>query len=197
VEDIPALIKRFVALMEREQRGSVSLNDEAMGCLMRYPWPGNVRELSNLVERLAILYPNGRVGVSELPERFVGDSPAPAVSGDVNVLLRSDEAMQLAAAHALVGDPAESAAIPGEAHIQGQGEGQSASPVEAPVLLSADGLDLKTHLADLERSLMVQALEQCDWVVARAAKMLNLQRTTLVEKMRKYEIARPEDAPES
>jgi sigma-54 specific flagellar transcriptional regulator A len=44
---------------------------------------------------------------------------------------------------------------------------------------------------------MVQALEQCDWVVARAAKMLNLQRTTLVEKMRKYEIARPEDAPES
>jgi sigma-54 specific flagellar transcriptional regulator A len=64
-------------------------------------------------------------------------------------------------------------------------------------LLSADGLDLKTHLADLERSLMVQALEQCDWVVARAAKMLNLQRTTLVEKMRKYEIARPEDAPES
>ncbi len=197
VEDIPALIKRFVALMEREQRGSVSLNDEAMGCLMRYPWPGNVRELSNLVERLAILYPNGRVGVSELPERFVGDSPAPAVSGDVNVLLRSDEAMQLAAAHALVGDPAESAATPGEAHIQGQGQGQSASPVEAPVLLSADGLDLKTHLADLERSLMVQALEQCDWVVARAAKMLNLQRTTLVEKMRKYEIARPEDAPES
>ena len=42
---------------------------------------------------------------------------------------------------------------------------------------------------------MVQALEQNDWVVARAAKMLNLQRTTLVEKMRKYEIIRPDEAP--
>jgi len=30
-------------------------------------------------------------------------------------------------------------------------------------------------------------------VVARAAKLLNLQRTTLVEKMRKFDIRRPEE----
>ena len=62
--------------------------------------------------------------------------------------------------------------------------------------LPVEGLDLKEHLADIECSLMTQALEQSDWVVARAAKLLNLQRTTLVEKMRKYAIARPEDVPE-
>ena len=38
---------------------------------------------------------------------------------------------------------------------------------------------------------MLQALKQSDWVVARAAKLLNLQRTTLVEKMRKYDLYRP------
>jgi len=40
---------------------------------------------------------------------------------------------------------------------------------------------------------MTQALMQSEWVVARAAKLLNLQRTTLVEKMRKFEIQRPEE----
>jgi sigma-54 specific flagellar transcriptional regulator A len=43
---------------------------------------------------------------------------------------------------------------------------------------------------------MTQALAQSEWVVARAAKLLNLQRTTLVEKMRKFEIQRPEELPE-
>jgi sigma-54 specific flagellar transcriptional regulator A len=62
--------------------------------------------------------------------------------------------------------------------------------------LPSDGIDLRPHLAGIERSLMTQALAQSEWVVARAAKLLNLQRTTLVEKMRKFEIQRPEELPE-
>ena len=58
-------------------------------------------------------------------------------------------------------------------------------------VLPERGIDLKAHLADLERAFMLQALKQSDWVVARAAKLLNLQRTTLVEKMRKYDLYRP------
>ncbi len=64
------------------------------------------------------------------------------------------------------------------------------------VLLPSDGIDLRPHLAAIERNLMTQALAQSEWVVARAAKLLNLQRTTLVEKMRKFEIQRPEGATE-
>ena len=59
--------------------------------------------------------------------------------------------------------------------------------------LPCDGIDLKPHLADIECTLMAQALEQSGWVVARAAKLLNLQRTTLVEKMRKFDLNRPEE----
>ena len=59
--------------------------------------------------------------------------------------------------------------------------------------LREDGMDLKTYLADIECDLMTQALEQSDWVVARAAKQLNLRRTTLVEKMRKFSISKPEE----
>jgi sigma-54 specific flagellar transcriptional regulator A len=202
VEDIPALIKRFVALMEREQRGSVSLSDDAINCLMRYRWPGNVRELSNLVERLAILYPEGQVSVAELPAKFVSaPTPMSARNEVAAVLGAGAEAAvgdgQRDAMEELLASPESPADIPQDSLITETSAPVAASPHNAePVLLSAEGLDLKTHLADLERSLMVQALEQCDWVVARAAKMLNLQRTTLVEKMRKYDIARPEDAPE-
>ena len=48
----------------------------------------------------------------------------------------------------------------------------------------------------IEISLIREALDISDWVVARSAKMLNLQRTTLVEKMRKYSIDRVPHASE-
>jgi sigma-54 specific flagellar transcriptional regulator A len=65
----------------------------------------------------------------------------------------------------------------------------AASPAET-LKLGPDGLDLKQHLADTERTLLLQALERSGWVVARAAQLLGLQRTTLVEKMRKFELQR-------
>ena len=47
-------------------------------------------------------------------------------------------------------------------------------------------LDLKAHLKSIERELIQRALEETDGTVAHAAKLLNLQRTTLVEKLRKH-----------
>ena len=41
-----------------------------------------------------------------------------------------------------------------------------------------------------------EALDEADGVVAQAAKRLKMGRTTLVEKMRKYDIHRPEGATE-
>jgi sigma-54 specific flagellar transcriptional regulator A len=58
--------------------------------------------------------------------------------------------------------------------------------------LQMDGIDMKQYLNDIEISLIKQALSKSGNVVARAASMLNIRRTTLVEKMRKYEIERIE-----
>jgi sigma-54 specific flagellar transcriptional regulator A len=52
------------------------------------------------------------------------------------------------------------------------------------------GLDMKKYLTDIEVSLIEQALDESNNVVARAANLLQMRRTTLVEKMRKYEIVR-------
>jgi len=51
-----------------------------------------------------------------------------------------------------------------------------------------EGIDLKNHIQNLEINYIEKALEHENWVVARAAKRLKMQRTTLVEKMRKYDL---------
>ncbi len=61
-------------------------------------------------------------------------------------------------------------------------------------LLPKDGIDLKEHLSSLECELIRQALDECDGVVAHAAKLLKMRRTTLVEKLRKYGLQRNVEA---
>jgi sigma-54 specific flagellar transcriptional regulator A len=50
---------------------------------------------------------------------------------------------------------------------------------------------LKTMLAETERRYIEEALQLSGGVVAEAARLLTLQRTTLIEKMRKYGIEAP------
>jgi sigma-54 specific flagellar transcriptional regulator A len=50
------------------------------------------------------------------------------------------------------------------------------------------GLNLRDHLADIEVGLIRQALAASEGVVAHAAKLLGMRRTTLVEKLRKYQL---------
>jgi sigma-54 specific flagellar transcriptional regulator A len=69
-------------------------------------------------------------------------------------------------------------------------------PVFASPRLPNDGLDLKEHLSQLEVSLIRQALDQANGVVAHAAQILRMRRTTLVEKLRKYGLARGQDLAE-
>jgi len=67
-------------------------------------------------------------------------------------------------------------------------------PDDNEVLLPVNGIDLKDYLARLEKSLIEQALEDTNAVVARAADRLHIRRTTLVEKMRKHGLGRLGDS---
>ena len=65
-----------------------------------------------------------------------------------------------------------------------------APPREESVIptLPGTGVNLKQYLADIEVALLRQALQRTGGVVARSAELLGLQRTTLVEKIKKYGI---------
>jgi two-component system nitrogen regulation response regulator GlnG len=56
LEDIPELVKTFLAKAAGEGLPWKIIEGKATERLMAYNWPGNVRELENLVHRLAALY---------------------------------------------------------------------------------------------------------------------------------------------
>ena len=177
--DIAGLAQRFIDGFAEQGRGIIRLEADTMKHLRLYSWPGNVRELSNLIERLIILHTDKAVFASDLPAKYqssdlvIADRPKNVES--LNDQLPKQEPENLSALFA----PAPT------------------SPVAPPTpALIDDPIDLKQHMADTERALIISALQQSDWVNAHAAKLLTLQRTTLVEKMRKYGISEELDSSE-
>ncbi|HIP68537.1 MAG TPA: sigma-54-dependent Fis family transcriptional regulator, partial [Chromatiales bacterium] len=63
-----------------------------------------------------------------------------------------------------------------------------------PTGLPEEGVDLKSLLHEVEVDLIQQALNASNGIVAHAAQKLGLRRTTLVEKIRKYDLQREEVA---
>ncbi len=181
VADIPLLIQELIARIERDQRGSVRLTPAAVIALCQYAWPGNVRELANLIERLSILFPLGVVDLGDLPEKYragaTGEAPehrAPCSCPD-NIRHLSPEQ--------LFPEPA----------FEGLGLLGPAIPEPSEARLPRAGLNLKDHLSAIEMNLIRQALKSADGVVAHAATLLQMRRTTLVEKLRKYGLHREEE----
>jgi DNA-binding NtrC family response regulator len=56
--------------------------------------------------------------------------------------------------------------------------------------IPAGGVPLQKMLSDLERQLIIKALNQAGWIKNQAAQLLQLNRTTLVEKIKKQKITR-------
>ena len=56
--------------------------------------------------------------------------------------------------------------------------------------ITDEGIDLKKMVEDFEKELIVEALDRTDWVKNKAAGLLGLNRTTLVEKIKKLQLTR-------
>lgn len=54
--------------------------------------------------------------------------------------------------------------------------------------LDDKGIDLKQHLADIERQYIEAALAKAEGVIADAARLLSMQRTTFIEKMKRLDV---------
>ena len=56
--------------------------------------------------------------------------------------------------------------------------------------LPEGGVNLKNAVEEFERGIILEALEKTNWVKNKAAGLLELNRTTLVEKIKKMQIKR-------
>ncbi len=182
-EDVPLLLQELVNRFEQEQGKTVRFTEKALESLMEHAWSGNVRELSNLIERMLIMYGDQVVDVAELPLKYQ-HIDAQTYQPQYPEELQEREAInELFADFDYDDEDSEQ----NDTTVSTDNAAATASINDLP----DEGINLKEYLADLEISLIEQALTKQSWVVARAAETLGMRRTTLVEKMRKYDLQKP------
>jgi sigma-54 specific flagellar transcriptional regulator A len=176
-EDVPLLLQELMTRMEAEGSMPICFTPRAINSLMEHEWPGNVRELANLVERMVILYPNSLVDVNHLPTKY-RYSDIPEFQPEFNPFVSEEEQERDALADLFSED------------FSFDQQDDLVDNANTPQELPPEGVNLKELLADMEVNMINQALEAQGGIVARAADMLGMRRTTLVEKMRKYNLQR-------
>jgi sigma-54 specific flagellar transcriptional regulator A len=184
LDDLELLVDEIADRQSASGWPRVHLSRAALSVLRGYPWPGNVRELANLIERLAVECGDRVVRPEDLPGRFQQADWIQAALAEEQQHLDAQAASTGALERGeLVAPPpadepsaADAASAPGTMTLALQAE------------LPDAGFELRGYLNDIERCLIDQALRRSNGVVAHAARLLGLRRTTLVEKLRKFSI---------
>jgi sigma-54 specific flagellar transcriptional regulator A len=180
-----ALLVKFYAERFAHKNTPISLTPDFIAALKAYDWPGNVRELSNLVHRFSTLFAGqyltlASIPVSMLPKGLqklqlerAGEEPAPP-SADVLQMFALDEPGTVPESIAKSDEPN---------HVEDIIMLAQGGPVLPP-----EGMSLKEKMAQIERAFIEQALDRSAGNVSKTARLLNLQRTTLIEKIDKYRL---------
>jgi DNA-binding NtrC family response regulator len=134
------------------------------------------------------------------PERRVSDRGAPATGERRHPLTVSQEAMRRLMAYPWPGNvrQLENAVERAVAFSAGRTQidvgdlpieiQQAQEPVlSSTITLPEDGVDLDVFVANIERELIHRSLERTGGNKGQAARLLNLKRTTLVEKLKRME----------
>jgi sigma-54 dependent transcriptional regulator, flagellar regulatory protein len=179
LEDMPVLIEHLLYRQGKSAGRRIRLDKDAMNCLARNRWPGNVRELANLLERLAILFPEQLVTARDLPERYRTTGTGNWFGSGVQLAPPPEAREDFEPIVAPVAMLEESSDVLELTEVV-----ESTQSV-----LKSGGIDLKDHLSAIEVGLIRKALKEADGTVAEAARLLKIRRTTLVEKLRKYRLS--------
>ncbi len=170
-EDIPLLMEHF----SRLDGLKLEFSEDAMGMLLHYDWPGNVRELRNVLNRLYFLYPNTIIDVRQVYN----------ATGEMLKLVKLP-------AYRNQNDP-----LPPPTRTSGGQNSPDVQREDAPgtgrtVPEPADGapkaeMPVQT-LRDCERNMILRALKATGHHLTKTATLLGISRSTLYEKMKKYQI---------
>ncbi len=173
-DEIPALAKHFAHQFAGKGKRPIGFHQMFLAAMQAYDWPGNVRELSNMVHRLSVLHPE-----QQLDLRDVSATMLPA--GMLEVVPAVCEGEQASLLDFMTESPSEA--------------DEEENDVET-IIMQAQGFDdfrrqgqsLKGMLNDIEQQMIEKALQETDGNVSRCAKLLRMQRTTLIERIKKYNL---------
>lgn len=184
--DIPDLVRFIIERFEAQGFPKAPiLTDGALEALKSYDWPGNVRELRNILERAGALFVGRAIDFATMAGLIRPGQP----------IDRAEEAEAIWDALAeFADDPIAErrGSTSGDVPVTPMGAGPGDDDAIRSTLTSGDGFNLKDYVSALEIGFIRVALEDADGSVSAAARRLGIQRTTLIEKMRKFGIGRPD-----
>mgnify|MGYP003349740366 FL=1 len=191
-EDIPELLHFYANHYQLSQGHAIRFAPSFLQALVDYPWPGNVRELCNLIDRFSTLYAGQELDLRAIPANLLPKALVP-VQADMLSSQGPVVTQEMTPPPEVLAEMNASSAV-NPSILVNQPEPQD-NEIESIIMLAqgmpqlpAEGLSLKDRLAEIERNIIEQALERSQGNVSRTAKLLNLQRTTLIEKINKYEL---------
>ncbi len=192
-EDIPELLDHFAELFAVNSQ-EINFTRRSLLLLQAYSWPGNVRELSNLVQRFSVLYPGKTIELSKIPEEFLSQELIHMTRFSEGSSLEEEYDGRAGAEDGPKNDhPAESKLEPND--LQSEFHEQEGLDFEQIVELSNTistlpdaGLPTKDLLNNLEANLIRTALDQTSGNVSKASELLQMGRTSLIQKINKYQL---------
>ena len=173
LDDIPEIVTHFL-----KDNSYVGANDAPFGfdtsgfeALTTYEWPGNIRELRNILERAKVFFPGQNINREQVTQTLLGfnqNAFFDHVEENENIWSALDE-------------------------LGGAERGHEADERAPPTAKdfsrlfdSSNTVDVRRLLRDIEMVLIEKALERNAGNTSEAARDLHLQRTTLIEKIKKY-----------
>ena len=199
-EDIPGLLAHFSNVFGADGE-KITFSKRSLLLLQAYSWPGNVRELANFVQRFSVLYPGKIIEISRVPDDFL--------TKELIELVQLYEAPAYDEDHresAGLNDEIVAAGVPQHSQLSQeyeigndsmQGSNLYENDFEQIIELSnsmselpAEGVPTKDLLNNLEANLIRIALTQTDGNVSKASELLQLGRTSLIQKITKYQLVK-------
>ena len=172
-KDIVELTDYFIQKYNAEHDTHViSIDTDVLQLFQTYDWPGNVRELEHIVERLCTINNNRTITMKscgflqELVQQSVHANP----DGSASALTPSGLQTPLSTASNI-----------------------SAAQSKVPISTSSQTSelswnDLSRKIQNTEKEAIIQALLQTNGNKAKAARLLNIDRSSLYYKLKKYNI---------
>ena len=178
-DDIPLLLEYFLenAVRLHNPGASCHIDSDAMLALQKCSWPGNIRQLQNLVERLVVLKGSGTIGLQDLPRELT------STEYQIGLPLVSDLELTPTNSTTIRSSSTQTPYV-----LNPRPNGVPFKVPENLGVLPETGFNLINFIEELENSLITQALERTENNRNQAAKLLGMNRTTLVERIKKRKI---------
>ena len=184
-EDIPLLIEQFVKdFAEKNAIRFEGFTEDATDVIMSYHWPGNVRELKNVIESMLVLE-NGRRIAGDNVRKYLREYQSPAADRNLPVIAnRTVEQAERELIYRALVDLKGSILELKDMIVQGVNSQERQGRIE-PEYVNNNGA---MTLDEMERRMVLSALERHKGNRRLAAKDLNISERTLYRKIKDFGI---------